>query len=81
MKSEHSCQSCGMPIEAGPYCQYCADGSGTLHGFEETVVRMGQFLRRQTPGLSDAETEKRTLDYMASMPAWREHPELQKRRR
>lgn len=76
----HACQSCGMPIEAGPYCQYCADQNGTLHGFHETVARMGQFMKRQHPELSDAEAERRTLDYMAGMPAWRAHPELLKRR-
>jgi len=80
MKNDVSCQSCGMPIEAGPYCQYCADEHGNLHGFDETVSRMGQFMKRQTPGISDDDAERLTLDYMANMPAWRDHPELRKRR-
>ena len=76
MNEKHNCQSCGMPVEAGPYCQYCADSSGKLHGFEETVVRMGQFMKRQTPGMTDETAEAAALSYMAGMPAWRDRPEL-----
>ncbi len=76
MSEKHNCQSCGMPIEAGPYCQYCADKDGRLHSFDETVVRMSQFMKRQTPGISDEQARTMTLDYMAEMPAWRGHPGL-----
>lgn len=79
MSDKHNCQSCGMPIEAGPYCQYCADENGALHGFDETVVRMSQFMKRQTPGITDEKAEAMTLDYMATMPAWRDHPSLTER--
>jgi hypothetical protein len=65
-----------MPVETGPYCQYCADGSSKLHSFDETVARMGQFMKLQTPGISDTESEEMTLSHMSAMPAWREYPAL-----
>ena len=80
MTHSHNCQSCGMPVEAGPYCQYCADKDGNLHSFEETVVRMSQFMKTQTPGISDEKAEATTLEYMSTMPAWRDHPGLAARR-
>jgi len=79
MNEKHTCQSCAMPIDAGVYCQYCADENGELHPFEESVERMSQFMKREQPGLSDREAVNQTLSYMAKMPAWREHPELKKR--
>ena len=81
MKDTHHCESCGMPVEAGPYCRYCADGDGRLHSFDETVTRMSQFMKRQTPGISDDKAEEMTLDHMAAMPAWRDHPALTARRK
>ena len=74
-----TCQSCGMPIESGPYCQYCTDDEGHLHPFEERLTRMSQFLRREKPGISDADAQRQALAYMAEMPAWRDHPELKAR--
>jgi hypothetical protein len=80
MSNQHNCLSCGMPIESGPYCQYCADSDGKLHGFDESFQRMVQFMIRQRPGLSQAAAEKETLAYMASMPAWKDHPQVKKAR-
>ncbi len=74
--SEIHCQSCGMPIEIGRYCQYCVDTDGKLHTFEETVVRMSEFIRRQNPKLSEAEARRAVLAHMAKMPAWQDHPRL-----
>ena len=76
----NSCHSCGMPSESGPYCQYCADEQGNLHGFEETVERMTQFWQRREPELGEQEARGRTLEHMANMPAWRDHPKLADRR-
>ncbi|MEZ6018740.1 MAG: hypothetical protein R3F17_01195 [Planctomycetota bacterium] len=75
-ESTHHCQSCGMTIEAGPYCEYCVDEHGNLQAFEERFERMQQFLRRRDPSLDDATVRARTLDYMATMPAWRDHPKV-----
>lgn len=70
------CQSCGMPIEAGPYCRYCVTESGDLQTFEERFERLCQFIRRTNDELSPAEAEARALNHMSTMPAWRNHPAL-----
>jgi hypothetical protein len=80
MPQAHACDSCGMPIETGQYCQYCVDESGKLQGFEETVARMSQFMARQKPGLTAQDAKAQTLAYMANMPAWKDHPGLKARR-
>ena len=74
--SHEQCQSCAMPIESGSYCKYCADEKGHLQPFEERFERMVQWMSSQKPGLALAEAKKQTLDYMAQMPAWRDHPKL-----
>jgi len=73
------CQSCGMTIESGPYCPYCVDEKGQLQAFEERLARMKQFVQRRDPSLSDADAERQTLAYMATMPAWRDHPRVKGR--
>jgi hypothetical protein len=65
-----------MPIDSGQYCQYCVDESGNLQPFEERLERMTQWMRRQNPERAGEELEKAALDYMAKMPAWRDHPSL-----
>jgi hypothetical protein len=74
--SKHACESCGMPIEAGPYCQYCVTAEGKLQPFEERFERMVQWQSRREPTASREELEKKTLAYMATMPAWRHHPKV-----
>lgn len=71
-----SCQSCGMTIESGPYCEHCVNERGELQDFEERLERMRQFAKRRDPSLSEAALLASTLDYMATMPAWREHPRV-----
>jgi len=39
------------------------------------------FAQQKNPRLGKAEVETRTLDSMATMPAWRDHPEVLERRR
>ncbi len=73
--SKH-CDSCGMAIEAGPYCNYCVDAGGKLQPFEERFDRMVQWQMRQKPGTPRAVAEKETLAYMAKMPAWKDHPRV-----
>ncbi len=77
--SNHTCESCGMPIEAAQYCQYCADENGNLQPFEERFERMVQWQSRREPTTPRADIEKQTLAYMASMPAWRDHPRVKAR--
>ncbi len=74
-KPEVRCESCGMPIEMGPYCRHCVDDAGQLQPFEERFERMVQWSVRQQ-GLSRAEAEVRTREHMRTMPAWKGHPGL-----
>jgi hypothetical protein len=70
------CESCGGPIEDGQYCGYCTDTEGNLQAFDERFERMVQWTLRQGAAPSKAEAEQQTLAYMATMPAWREHPRV-----
>jgi len=74
--SNHTCESCGMPIEAGPYCPYCVDAKGNLQPFEERFERMVQWQSKREPGAARADLERKTLAHMASMPAWKDHPRV-----
>jgi hypothetical protein len=65
-----------MPIESGRYCTYCTDDSGNLQAFEERFASMMAWQSRRQPGTDQAEVERQTLDYMATMPAWRDHPRI-----
>ncbi len=77
--STKNCESCGMAIETGPYCQYCLGSDGKLQPFEERFERMVQWQLRKQPAGGRAQAEKDTLAYMATMPAWREHPRVRGR--
>ena len=70
----HACESCGMPIESGPYCPYCVDDSGALQDFPTRFERMVQWQERRGSPRAQAETE--TIAYMSKMPAWKDHPEV-----
>ncbi|HKA87477.1 MAG TPA: hypothetical protein VKE22_07415 [Haliangiales bacterium] len=72
------CESCGMPIEAGPYCQHCVDDAGKLQPFDERFERMIQWVVRREPGIERKVAEERTLAYMATMPAWKDHPRVKR---
>lgn len=72
-----NCESCGMSIEAGPYCQHCVDANGNLKAFEETLQRFVQWSIKQGDAANAAEAEAQTRAYMKTMPAWANHPALQ----
>ncbi|GGF16604.1 hypothetical protein GCM10011399_07980 [Subtercola lobariae] len=71
-----TCQSCGMPIETGPYCDHCTDEAGNLQSFDERFRRMALWQQKSHPTDSPEQVEKATLEYMAQLPAWREHPRV-----
>ncbi len=71
-----TCDSCGMPIETGRYCEHCTDTAGNLQPFEERFERMVAWQARRSPGAARAELEAATLAYLATMPAWRDHPRV-----
>jgi hypothetical protein len=76
MTTAQTCESCGMPIETGRYCSYCTDENGVLQSFDIRFERMVSWQARRHPGASKQEIERQTLDYMATMPAWADHPRV-----
>ena len=70
-----NCESCGMSIEAGSYCQHCVDAQGNLKQFDETFERFVQWATKDGTSLQDAKANTRA--YMRTMPAWKNHPALQ----
>jgi hypothetical protein len=70
------CDSCGMPIESGQYCVHCTQPDGTLQTFDDRFERMVGWRARQNPSAPRAELEADALAYMATMPAWKEHPRV-----
>lgn len=73
----HKCESCGMPIDNGVYCQHCVDDDGRLQDFATRFDRMVSWQERR--GSPRAQAEKETIAYMATMPAWKDHPEVKAR--
>jgi len=70
------CDSCGMPIETGRFCVHCTDADGNLQPFEERLRRMVDWQARRDPQASRADVEAATFAYLATMPAWRDHPRV-----
>jgi hypothetical protein len=79
MTSTAACESCGMPLETGRYCGYCTDNHGELQAFDERFSRMVAWQERRNPAATREELERQTLDYMATLPAWRDHPRVTQR--
>ena len=71
----HNCESCGMPIENGRYCQHCVDETGVLQDFDTRFGRMVDWQLREQGG-ERAAAERDTLAYMSTLPAWRDHPRV-----
>jgi hypothetical protein len=69
-----TCESCGMPIETGRYCSYCTDETGNLQSFDERLERMIAWQARRDVQATREELERQTRAYMATLPAWRDHP-------
>ncbi|MBI4940735.1 MAG: hypothetical protein HY830_08310 [Actinobacteria bacterium] len=76
MTTSTGCESCGMPIETGRYCAHCTDAEGNLQAFEDRFERMVAWQARREPDAPRADLEAATLAYMATMPAWRDHPRV-----
>ncbi len=70
------CESCGMPIESGPYCEHCVDETGALQDFDTRFERMIGWTLRRNPSADRAQAEEQTLAYLRTMPAWRNHPRV-----
>lgn len=76
--SEHKCQSCGMPIETGTYCVHCVDENGQLQDFDTRFARMVHW--QMNKGSPKEQAEQETLEHMATMPAWKDHPRVRSAR-
>ena len=76
MTHDVTCESCGMPIESGQYCAYCTDADGTLQTFDDRFERMVSWQAGQNPSTPREQVEAETLAYMATMPAWKDHPRV-----
>jgi hypothetical protein len=76
VNTQKDCESCGMPIDSGQYCQYCLDETGELQSFEKRFEAMVSWQQRRDPASSREAAEEATRTYMRTMPAWREHPAL-----
>ncbi len=70
------CESCTMPIESGRYCAHCVDDEGQLQDFDTRFERMVQWQLKSHPEQSQADAESATLAFMATTPAWRDHPRV-----
>ena len=68
-----------MPIESGQYCSYCTDDAGALQPFDLRFEAMVSWSLKEDSSQSRSEAEKKTLTFMSSLPAWREHPEVNAR--
>ena len=73
-----TCQSCSMTIESGEFCQHCTDETGGLLEFEEIASRFDQWTAKKNPDKSADELRAMTLSFMATMPAWQDHPDVKK---
>jgi len=76
MENKVSCESCGMPIQGGKYCQYCVDEKGNLQSFETRFEKMVQWVLSKEPTTPRAEAEKRTRARMQTLLAWKDDPRL-----
>ena len=60
----------------GRYCPHCTTDSGELQPFDERFARMVAWQQRRHPEQSQADAEAATLAYLATMPAWQNHPRV-----
>ncbi len=76
VETTRRCESCSMPIETGRYCEHCTDENGDLQDFETRFAAMVSWQRTSDPDLPIEQVEAQTRAFMATMPAWRDHPQL-----
>jgi hypothetical protein len=63
------CESCGIPIKKGEYCEYCAP-DGKLKSREE--IREGWInFSAKNEGISREEAEKKIDEEMKKLPFWK----------
>jgi hypothetical protein len=65
-----------FPRSISPASRSVRARNGDLQSFDERFERMTAWQARRNPGASRQEIEQQTLDYMATMPAWKDHPRV-----
>ena len=76
------CICCGMPMnkkndfamgdESKDYCVYCAKEDGSMKSFDEAVEGMAEYMS-ESEKIYKNFARKKVLEYMKSMPAWKEN--------
>lgn len=76
------CICCGMPMnkkndfamgdESKDYCVYCAKEDGSIKSFDEAVEGMAEYMS-ESEKIDKNFARKKVLEYMKSMPAWKEN--------
>ncbi len=74
MESQRFAQAFGQSYRC--HCAYCVDAQGQLQDFSVRFERMVQWAMREDGDLARDAAEQRTLAYMATMPAWANHPRV-----
>ena len=76
------CICCGMPMnkkndfamgdESKDYCVYCAKEDGSIKSFYEAVEGRAEYMS-ESEKIDKNFARKKVLEYMKSMPAWKEN--------
>ena len=76
------CICCGIPMnkkndfamgdESKDYCVYCAKEDGSMKSFDEAVEGMAEYMS-ESEKIDKNFARKKVLEYMKSMPAWKEN--------
>lgn len=76
------CICCGMPMnkkndfamgdESKDYWVYCAKEDGSMKSFDEAVEGMAEYMS-ESEKIDKNFARKKVLEYMKSMPAWKEN--------
>jgi hypothetical protein len=70
-----NCQSCGVSVPKVQICEKCTIESGQLRDFTVMLQRFTNWAIRMDQ-VSPALATQTALNYMKTMPAWQDHPEL-----
>ncbi|MGB9675292.1 MAG: zinc ribbon domain-containing protein [Candidatus Nanoarchaeia archaeon] len=68
MSASSFCESCGMSIKTGKYCEFCAP-NGTLLPLSELIEKMVKAITKKQ-GVEEEVALKRVISHLRKMPAW-----------
>jgi|YelNatPaOPRAMG01_1025707.scaffolds.fasta_scaffold13957_4 hypothetical protein len=70
MNSYNFCESCGMLIKSGRYCEFCAP-NGQLLPLSKIIERMVKAVVKKQ-GVSEDVALQRVIAHLRKMPAWKD---------